>query len=284
MTRVALLSMDVEDLQHLEYFRGRPLSGGVSMLDGVRRFTDVLDEAGVPGTFFWLGDVAAGRGAQLRALTDAGHEVASHGPDHALLTGRDPGEWADELRRHKDALEQELGAPVHGYRAPCFSMDRAKLERMAELGFAYDASWIRFDAHPLYGTMDLTDWQALAPGVWRDPRTGLVEFEATTRRLRGRTVPVAGGAYFRFFPWALTQGLLRPRLREGGAYTFYIHPFECSAVEGIEYPAGTSVPNRLRFQLGRGSTLGRLRKLIRLLRSEGFAFSTCAEAARGFAG
>lgn len=237
----------------------------------------------MPGTFFWLGAVAADRGAELRALAASGHEVASHGPDHALLTGRDPGEWATELARHKDKMEQVLGGPVHGYRAPCFSMDRAKLERMPELGFAYDASWIRFDAHPLYGSMDLTDWTSLAPGVWRDPASGFVELEATTRRLRGRTVPVAGGAYFRFFPWAATRALLRPRLREGGAYTFYIHPFECSAAGEIAYPPGTSASTKLRFQLGRGRTLPRLRKLIRLLRDEGFTFSTCAAAARDFA-
>lgn len=284
MKRVALLSMDVEDWYHLEYFRGAaaPSASG-SMLDGVRRFRAVLDEEGVPGTFFWLGDVAKGRGAELRELAAAGHEVASHGPDHALLTGRDPGEWADELRRHKDALEQELGASVLGYRAPCFSMDRAKLERLPGLGFAYDSSWIRFDAHPLYGTMDLTDWDHPAPGVWRDPASGLVELEATTRRIRGKPVPVAGGAYFRFFPWPVMRGLLKPRLREGGAYTFYIHPFETSAVSGIDYPAGTGASTKLRFQLGRGRTLGRLRSLIRLLRDEGFAFTTCAAAARDFA-
>jgi polysaccharide deacetylase family protein (PEP-CTERM system associated) len=283
MTRVALLSMDVEDWHHLEYFRGAPApSGGASMLDGVRRFREVLDEEGVPGTFFLLGDVAAGRGAELRELADAGHEIASHGPDHALLTGRDPAEWADELRRHRDQLEQILGARVEGYRAPCFTMDRAKLERLPELGFAYDSSWIRFDAHPLYGSMDLSDWAEPVPGVRRDPRSGLVELEVTTRRLRGRTVPVAGGAYFRFFPWAATRALLRPRLREGGAYTFYIHPFECSAVDGVEYPAGTGAATRLRFQLGRGRTLDRLRSLIRLLRVEGYSFSTCGAAARGF--
>lgn len=285
MRRVALLSMDVEDWHHLEYFRHSPpeARGGGSMLDGVQRFRRVLDEEGVPGTFFWLGDVAAGRGAELREMAAAGHEVASHGPDHALLTGRDPGEWAGELRRHKDALEQALGAPVTGYRAPCFSMDRAKLERLPELGFAYDSSWIRFDAHPLYGSMDLSDWTETAPGVHRDPRTGLVELEVTTRRVRGRTVPVAGGAYFRFFPWPATRMLLQPRLAQGGAYTFYIHPFECSAVDAVGYPAGTGLSTKARFQLGRGRTLPRLRRLIRLLREQGYTFATSAQAARELA-
>jgi len=282
MTRVALLSMDVEDWYHLEYFRGSAGARAGTMLDGVRRFREVLDEEGVPGTFFWLGDVAAGRSAELRDLAAGGHEVASHGPDHALLTGRAPGEWAEELRRHKEALEQALGAPVRGYRAPCFTMDREKLARLPELGFAYDSSWIRFDAHPLYGSMDLTDWAHPAPGVWRDPATGLVELEVTTRRMGKRTVPVSGGAYFRFFPWTVTRSLLAPRLREGGAYAFYIHPFETSAVGGIEYPPETGAATRLRFQLGRGRTLARLRRLIRLLRDEGYAFSTCGAAADDF--
>ena len=30
---------------------------------------------------------------------------------------------------------------------------------------AREARWIRFDAHPLYGSMDLTDWASPAPGV-----------------------------------------------------------------------------------------------------------------------
>jgi polysaccharide deacetylase family protein (PEP-CTERM system associated) len=282
MTRIALLSMDVEDWYHLEYFRGAAGTRTGSMLDGVARFREVLDDEGVPGTFFWLGDVAAGRSAELRALAAAGHEVASHGPDHALLTGRAPEEWAAELRRHKDALEQALGAPVAGYRAPCFTMDREKLRLLPELGFAYDSSWIRFDAHPLYGSMDLTEWANPAPGVWRDPASGLVELEVTTRRMGKRTVPVSGGAYFRFFPWAMTRALLAPRLREGGAYAFYIHPFETSAVGEIDYPEGTGAATKVRFQLGRGRTLGRLRRLIRLLRDEGFAFSTCGAAAHGF--
>lgn len=282
MMRVALLSMDVEDWYHLEYFRGSTGARAGSMLDGVRRFREVLDDEGVPGTFFWLGDVAAGRSAELRELAAAGHEVASHGPDHALLTGREPAEWAEELRRHKEALEQALGAPVRGYRAPCFTMDREKLKRLPALGFGYDSSWIRFDAHPLYGSMDLTDWAHPAPGVWRDPGSGLVELEVTTRRIGERTVPVSGGAYFRFFPWTVTRSLLTPRLREGGAYAFYIHPFETSAVRAIDYPAETGAATRLRFQLGRRRTLSRLRRLIRLLRDEGFAFSTCGAAADAY--
>ena len=190
-----------------------------------------------------------------------------------------PADFAAGLRRHKGELEDVVGAPVHGYRAPCFSMTRDKLELLPELGFAYDSSWIRFDAHPLYGSMDLSDWAEPVPGVRRAP-SGFLEFEVPTLKTRLGTTPVGGGAYFRVYPWALTRRLVRRFLGSAQVYVFYIHPFECSAVRSVVLPEGTSRATRLRFQLGRGRTLPRLHRLIALLRAEGFHFSTFSQAAR----
>lgn len=283
MTRLALISMDVEDWPHLEYFAGsRPSAPSVSMLDGVDRFAAVLDEEGVPGTFFTLGEVAATHGATLRTLAEAGHEIASHGPDHQLLKRASTAEFVDSMRTHKGALEQVLGRPVSGYRAPCFSMDEQKLARLPELGFRYDSSWIRFGAHPLYGSMDLTHWEEPVRGAWRDPSSGLIEFEVPMAKTPlGKTLPAGGGAYFRIFPWMLTRALVRRFLAEGaGVYVFYIHPFECSAVPGIDYPEGTGRGTKIRFQTGRQKTLPRLRRLFAELRAAGFTFSTYESAAR----
>jgi polysaccharide deacetylase family protein (PEP-CTERM system associated) len=285
MTRRALLSMDVEDWHHLEYFAGKTAPAGApAMLDGVDRFAAVLAEEGVPATFFTLGEVAEADPAMVRALAAAGHEVASHGPDHRLPARLATAEFVAELREHKDRLEQVLGAPVSGYRAPCFALDREKLELLASLGFAYDSSWIRFGAHPLYGSMDLSGWDEPAPGVRRDPVSGLVEFEVPTVATPAGRVPIAGGAYFRLFPWALTRALLRRPLAEGGTYVFYIHPFECSAMPEPPYPGGTGLGTRLRFRTGRARTLPRLRRLIAQLRAAGYTFGTFSGAARAIAG
>jgi peptidoglycan/xylan/chitin deacetylase (PgdA/CDA1 family) len=268
----------VEDWYHLEYFAGVP-RGGASMLDGLERFRRTLAEERVPATFFTLGEIAARGAAPLRALVDEGHEIASHGPDHALLGGMPADAFARQLGEDRDRLEQAVSAPVLGYRAPCFSMDREKLARLPELGFRYDSSWIRCGDHPLYGRMELDDWPEVADGVRRSPGGGFLEFEVPTLELAGRRVPVGGGAYFRIFPWPLTRALVGRHLRRSGTYVFYIHPFECSAVAGVDYPPGTGAGTRLRFQAGRRRTLPRLRRLIRLLRSEGFEFSTFAAAA-----
>lgn len=274
MSGTVLLSMDVEEWWDLEYFRGAAPPRAPSVLDGVERFRALLAEEGVPATFFTLGSVAAGRGPLLRALRVEGHEVASHGPDHALLRGRDPDAFAREMAEHKDALEQVAGAAVTGYRAPCFSLERSQLERLPELGFRYDSSWIRCPGHPLYGEMDLSDWEPLVPGARRMPGTGLVELEVPTVEVMGRRVPVGGGAWFRTFPWAVTAALLERHLRASPLYVFYIHPFECSAVDAFPLPAGTGRGTRLRFGMGRRWTLPRLRRMIRLLRARGFQFRT----------
>lgn len=280
MRKFALLSMDVEDWYHLEYFRGAEPSRRYSMLDGLDRFRSLLADERIPATFFTLEDIAREIGSTIRSLIDEGHEVASHGPDHALLTGQGVQEFVEHMRRHKAELEQVAGSSVAGYRAPCFSMDREKLERLPELGFRYDSSWIRFDEHPLYGSMDLEDWDEVKPGIRRAPDQEFFEFEVPTLRLGSRQIPIGGGAYFRVFPWTVTRSLVSRFLADAEVYVFYIHPFECSARRELEYPAGTTVPTRMRFQLGRMRTLPRLRRLIGLLRDEGFTFTTFGAVSR----
>jgi polysaccharide deacetylase family protein (PEP-CTERM system associated) len=267
--------MDVEDWQHLEYFAGmRPPEPRTSMLDGLDRFRELLAAEAVPATFFTLGEVGIPRAPLLRELAAEGHEVASHGPDHRLLKQLSTAEFVAQMRTHKDELEQALGMPVAGYRAPCFSMDREKLERLPELGFAYDSSWIRFGAHPLYGHMELDDWREVVPGVRRAPGADFMEFEIPTLATRRGRVPVGGGAYFRIFPWLLTRRLVGRFLDGAEVYIFYIHPFEMSAVRGVELPAGVGMGTKLRFQTGRARTAGRFPRLVRLLRERGFSFST----------
>jgi peptidoglycan/xylan/chitin deacetylase (PgdA/CDA1 family) len=268
--------MDVEDWYHLEYFFGVS-DKSPSMLDGLDRFHAVLADEGVRATFFVVGELASSLRTKLLQLAANGHEIASHGPDHGLVTRLSTTEFVDQMREEKRRLEDVVGLPVRGYRAPCLSMNREKLERLPELGFGYDSSWIRDTDHPLYVSMSLTDWEELVPGVRKMPNQKFAELEVSTVKRFGRNVPVAGGAYFRVFPWPLTRELLRPLLAAGRTYVFYIHPFECSARQLTGFPPGTRRSTALRFELGRRKTLPRLRKLIRTLRAAGYRFATCGE-------
>ena len=75
-------------------------------------------------TFFTLGWVAERHPALIRRIVDAGHEIASHGWDHAACLHDDA---AAVPRRSGDArarcIEDAAGVAVTGYRAPSFSID-----------------------------------------------------------------------------------------------------------------------------------------------------------------
>jgi len=275
--KLALLSMDVEDWYHLEYFQ-RQRETEPSMLDGVERFADVLASERVPATFFVVGDVARSHPATILSLIGSGHEIASHGPDHQLVTLMPVDHFVRQLAEHKDALEQQFGVPIRGYRAPCFSMNGEKVRRLPEIGFTYDSSWIRFNSHPLYVHMDVSDWPDVCEGVRRAPGHDFVEFEVPTASLGRMRLPFSGGGYFRIFPWALLRRLTTRYLEHARVYVFFIHPFECSRRQLDAFPPGTSMSNRVRFQMGRSRTLSRVTRLVRLLRREGWEFSTFSAA------
>jgi len=86
---------------------------------------DALAAAGVRATFFVLGRHVRAHPEIARRIVAEGHELASHGDDHALLTFQGPTEIARQLRALDDAVVNATGdeptplfrAP-HGFRSP----------------------------------------------------------------------------------------------------------------------------------------------------------------------
>ena len=82
MNRYAVLSMDVEDWYHLDYFAGLAPERSSSLLDGLDVYLSLLERHAIRTTFFVLSEVAEQMGGTLRAMAAAGHEIASHGVAH----------------------------------------------------------------------------------------------------------------------------------------------------------------------------------------------------------
>jgi peptidoglycan/xylan/chitin deacetylase (PgdA/CDA1 family) len=271
---VALLSMDIEDWYHTTYLVGASRGDGQSMLDGVRRFAALLEEQDVTGTFFVLSDLADELAPVLRSLSDAGHEIACHGDDHSLPNRQTDQLFRQRLYKARLKLEDVVGVPVVGYRAPCFALDDSKLESLADMGFLYDASWINFRGHPLYGQMRLDGWAEVSPGIRQAPDGRLIEMEVSTYGWRGQRLPIAGGGAFRMVPWQITRHWLRSYLRSRHLYSFYIHPFECSGLPQRHLTIRAGYLARARFGIGRKQVPQRVRKLIWMLKNSGYGFST----------
>lgn len=280
--KYAVLSMDVEDWYHLDYLDRSRCDVSRSLLDGLDVYRDLLQTEGVPSSFFVLGELAARLRSPLRQLAAEGHDIGSHGWNHQRpLTMALPA-FAADLTRARSTIEDVLGQAVMGYRAPCFSLDRERLDVVWQAGHLYDSSRICFGAHALYGDIDMGGYDRVGTHVYR--RGPCVEFEVSTLNLAGRTIPVAGGGYLRIFPWAVMGPLLRRYLVGHDLYVLYIHPFELSRQRLPPLPAGTSRLSRFRMAHGRAAVAGRLKQLIALLRSQGFAFATFATLQREVTG
>ena len=259
------LSFDVEEYFHAEVFSGvvRPEEWPTlesRVVAATERLLGLLEEAGTRATFFVLGWVAERHPALVRAIQAGGHELASHGYSHRMTTKLTPAQFAADIRRGRATIEDAAGEAVIGYRAPTFSVVREtlwSLKVLAEAGFRYDSSIFPI-VHDRYGIPDAPRFpHRLAFG----PTLELVEFPLSTIRFfRGR-LPVAGGGYFRLFPYWLTRRAIRHLNRkEGKPAMVYLHPWELDPGQP-RLPVGRRA--HLRHTLNMRSTESRLRRLLR---------------------
>jgi peptidoglycan/xylan/chitin deacetylase (PgdA/CDA1 family) len=103
------------------------------------RYLDVLDDLGVPATFFVCGNRAEQHPELIREYIRRGHQVASHGYDHTRFTKLRRRELLDQL--HK--TDVAIGGQVSGrpwVRPPHGSMDAASLIAMRTAGYVV-AMW-----------------------------------------------------------------------------------------------------------------------------------------------
>ncbi|MGK7869292.1 XrtA system polysaccharide deacetylase [Falsiroseomonas sp. E2-1-a20] len=215
-------------------------------------------EAGVRGTFFTLGWVAQRYPALVRRIVAAGHELASHGHGHELVSRIGAEAFRADIRRARALLEDAGGVAVHGYRAPTFSIGpRTPWAHaiLAEEGYHYSSSIFPV-RHDLYGAPD-------APrGPYRPHPDGVVELPMTTVRAFRRTLPCSGGGWFRLVPYALFRaGLQRVNAEEGRPGIFYFHPWEVDPDQPRVFQARAL--SRFRHYTGLASMGARLDRLLR---------------------
>ena len=159
----------------------------------------------------------------------------------------------------KELLEDIISHPVVGYRAASWSITRQSLwalDIIAELGFDYDSSIfpIRHDRYGIPGALQ-------HPGEIESPKGHrIVEFPPSTVSLPGMRLPVAGGGYFRLFPYHLTTfGLRRINRQARQPFIFYLHPWE---VDPDQPRFEASRLSKFRHYTNLDQTEPRLRKLL----------------------
>jgi len=151
-------------------------------------------------TLFTVANHAPTVRGDLSAFAAAGHEIASHGPDHGRLPREGLVEW---LRKGREVLEDLLGIPVAGFRSPPFDVPEPGLARyrddLASAGFEYVS-----DTHELGLGSPLAELPVLTLGP----------------------LPIGGGSYQRALPTAAVGGAVR---RHPAPTVLYYHSYDFGA-------------------------------------------------------
>jgi len=225
------LTVDVEDYFHVSAFQKNitpedwpsyPLRVNANTV----RLMDLFERYRVKATFFVPGWVADRDHGLVREIASRGHEIACHGYSHQLIYNQTPEVFREETIRAKKLLEDIVQLPVRGYRAASYSITRRSLwalDILAEAGFEYDSSIFPV-RHDRYGIPDAPR----DPYLLKTPNGhSIVEFPLSTAKVMGYSLPMAGGGYFRLYPYFLTRAGLRSINRgEGKPFIFYLHPWE----------------------------------------------------------
>jgi len=258
------LSVDVEDWFQVGAFEGVIARADWDRLpQRVERNADAVlslfAKAEVKATFFTLGWVAERYPALVRRIADAGHELASHGWDHARVFTLDAETFRADLKRARAAIEDASGQAVTGYRAPSFSIDKRTPwahQVLAEEGYAYSSS-VAPVVHDHYG------WPE-APRFAHRPLgdSDLIELPVTTVELGGRRLAAGGGGFFRLLPYGFSSWAIgRVNRSDRRPAVFYFHPWEIDP--GQPRVRQAPLKSRLRHYSKLSAMEGKLQRLLR---------------------
>jgi len=225
------MTIDVEDYFHVAAFAeniGREKWGEMQcrVEANTQKIINLFDQHDIKATFFILGWVAERYPDIVRLIHDGGHEVACHGFSHQLIYKQDRQVFRDETKRAKHFLEDIINSEVIGYRAASYSITKKSLwalDVLTDLGFEYDSSIVPV-YHDLYGI----------PGSPRAPHIikatngkNILEFPPSTLALPGMNLLIAGGGYFRLYPYWFSRAALKwVNMHDKLPCNFYLHPWE----------------------------------------------------------
>lgn len=121
------LSVDVEEYYHAMIFQeGTKGFVGRYFVSRIEESVDcvlaLLGRRDIRATFFILGEVAVAHPTVIRKIAVQGHEIASHGNRHELVSRLSPEEFRGDVSQAKAILEDLTCQAVIGYRAPNYSI------------------------------------------------------------------------------------------------------------------------------------------------------------------
>lgn len=188
---------------------------------GVKYLLDLLEEKNFTATFFVLGNTAKAHKELVRLILARGQEVASHTMTHDLLPGLSPEELKYQLVESKKLLEDIIGAPVLGFRAPNLSGYPdvpVFFDLLQSAGYRYDSSFTGASSMKILGQNE--------PGFPAGGTTGgVLEFPVTMTNTILFRAPM-GGTYLKLMtPFGVSRQVTKNN-RENKPTVLFFHTYE----------------------------------------------------------
>ncbi len=269
MQRTICLSFDVEDWFQVENLRAKfpPESWDRCELrveNNTRKILDLLDKYNVKATFFVLGWIAERKPQLVKEIHSRGHEIASHGYGHIINYELSRDEIFEDIKKSKELLEGITGDKIVGYRAPNFSVTKDVIDALTTLKFKYDSSYHPFSGNERYGQLGVDE-----KGIFK-LNESLIEIPMSVWKNKFFELSIAGGGYFRLYPYSFFRTLTSSYLKKNDYMIMYFHPWEFDP----EQPRVKDVKFSYSFRhyVGLETTLSKLDKFISQFLKEGFTF------------
>jgi len=222
-----IMSVDLED-----YFCDLPFSEWSRYESRIIETTNVLlelfDKHKVKATFFVVGYIAEKFPNLIKEIYEKGHEIASHSYSHPDLRKISKDEFERDLLKSLQISERITGEKVLGFRAPLFSINHNNfwVYDILRKNLKYDSSIFPVKSS-LYGFPNAPReiyHPSLDDVTKKDDSQTFVEIPPSTYRIFKFNIPIAGGFYFRFFPYFFLKRGFAKNIKNNIPVMFYIHP------------------------------------------------------------
>lgn len=212
-----LFSIDLEDIR----FR---MPDGHKYKERTPKMTyqilDWLDMQKVKCTFFTVGDIAENYPEIIQEVTKRGHEISCHSHKHITLDFQSPEEFKKDLELNLEALVKAGSEIPVGYRAPNLSLTEKTqwaYPILRDAGIVYSSSVLPA-VNPLFG------WERF--GLSAREVDGVFEMPISLGKFAFKTIPFAGGVYFRVLPFSWVEKNFQKAKNLQSPVVSYIHPYD----------------------------------------------------------
>ena len=129
-----------------------------------RRIMDILEEEGLPGTFFIPAKVMEDHPDLCKEIHARGFEIGHHGYRHERYVDLSAEEQRAIIEKSQRIFKETIGEEAIGYRTPSGDWSRETAGILYDMGFQYSSS-MRGDDRPYRTVIDgkVTDFIEMAP-------------------------------------------------------------------------------------------------------------------------